>query len=212
MGNGPDDRHRPAHTVVRRADLTAKIVMVLMLALTLIDPSWGNLEGKAAGLRALAYPMLAFTVPVVWYRWWRERAEFPWLADLFITITCFSDVLGNRLDLYDRIWWFDDWMHFMNTGLLVAAVLLLTLHRTAGLGAVLERSLAFGVTAALAWEIAEYFAFISRSSELQMAYTDTLADLVLGTIGSITAGLMVHGAWRRGKLRDSAPHLTPSVV
>ena len=42
-------------------------------------------------------------------------------------MTCFSDFLGNRLNLYDTVVWFDDFMHFANTGLLTAAFLLLTM-------------------------------------------------------------------------------------
>ncbi len=199
-------RH-PVPQLVRRADLTAKFALLMMLVLALITPHLGNIEDKGAGLRAVAYPLMAFAIPIVWFVWWRERASFPWLADLLVTITCFSDILGNRLDLYDAVWWFDDWMHFMNNGLLVAALILLTVHRTATLGAVLERALAFGVTAALGWELAEYFAFISKSSELQLAYTDTLADLCLGTLGSITAAVVVHAVWQKGRIVGSAPHL-----
>ncbi|WP_332642521.1 hypothetical protein [Aeromicrobium sp.] len=206
-GYAPLVARHPFPQFVRRADLTAKAALFLMLVLALIAPDLGNMEGKGAGLRAIAYPMMAFAIPIVWYVWWRERASFPWLADLLVTITCFSDILGNRLDLYDAIWWFDDWMHFMNNGMLVGAIILLTLHRSATLGAVLERALAFGVTAALTWELAEYFAFISKSSELQLAYTDTLGDLTLGTMGSITAAVIIHASWQRGRIVGSAPHL-----
>ena len=87
---------------------------------------------------------------------------FPWVADVLVTVTCFTDILGNRLDLYDTVVWFDDWMHFMNTGLLAAAVVLLTMPRGSSLPRVLERSLAFGATAAIAWEIGEFFAFVQR--------------------------------------------------
>lgn len=170
------------------------------------------MRGKAAGLRSVAYPMLAFTVPVVWYAFWRERVSFPWVADLLVTITCFTDVLGNRMDLYDSVVWFDDWMHFMNTGLLTAAVILLTLHRNASFGATLERALAFGVTSALGWEIAECFAFISDSSERQGAYTDTLGDLALGSLGAIIASVTLYTFWQRGKLRSAAPQLESQVV
>jgi hypothetical protein len=97
-------------------------MLVLLLALALVYPELGNMREKAAGLRAVAYPMLAFTVPAVWYVSWRDRASFPWLADLLVTITCFTDVLGNRMDVYDSVVWFDDWMHFMNTGLVAGAV------------------------------------------------------------------------------------------
>ena len=48
----------------------------------------------------------------------------------------------------------------------------------------MERSLAFGVTSAVAWELAEYFAFISKSTERTFAYADTLGDLGLGTLGA----------------------------
>lgn len=58
----------------------------------------------------------------------------------------------------------------------------------------MERALAFGVTAALGWEIAEFFAFISGSSEREGAYTDTLGDLGLGTAGADTA-VVIHSLW-----------------
>ncbi|MEJ7636118.1 hypothetical protein [Aeromicrobium sp.] len=199
-------RH-PTPSVVRSLDLAAKGGLVVLLTIALLFPQLGHMEGKAAGLRAATYPLLAFTVPVLWYVYWRERASFPWVADLLITITCFTDTLGNRMDLYDSIAWFDDWMHFMNTGFLAAAVILLTLHRRSTRTATLERGLAFGVTAAVGWEIAEYFAFISKSSERRGAYTDTLGDLALGSLGTVVAALAVHGFWQRGWFASAAPQL-----
>lgn len=204
-------RH-PIPTVVRGLDVGAKVGLVLLLVMTLLFPELGNMQDKAAGVRALAYPLLAFTVPVVWYVFWRERASFPWVADLLVTITCFTDTLGNRMDLYDTIVWFDDWMHFMNTGMLAAAVILLTMHRSRSLGAIVERSLAFGVTAAVGWEIAEYFAFISKSSERRGAYADTLGDLALGSFGAVAAAFAIRGLWSRGRLADAAPQLELSFL
>jgi hypothetical protein len=90
-------------------------------------------------------------------------------------------------------------MHFVNTGLLAAAIILLTLPR------VIERALAFGATAATVWEIGEFFAFISGSTEREYAYADTLGDLALGTLGAAIAAWVVHRMWRHGRLRDSAP-------
>ncbi|GAA1741723.1 hypothetical protein [Aeromicrobium alkaliterrae] len=193
-------------STVRQLDIAAKAILLVLLLGALIAPDLGNMQDKGAWWRAVGYPALAFTLPLLWALYWRERMSFPWLADLCITIPCFSDILGNRLDLYDQIWWFDDWMHFMNTGLLVVAVLLLTMDRRATRAAVLERSLAFGVTAALAWEIAEYFAFLHRWDALpNRLYEDTLGDLFLGTMGSIVAGLLVHRAWKQGRLEHIAP-------
>ena len=87
--------------------------------------------------------------------WWRRR-PFPWLGDALVTLPWFIDTLGNWLDLFDTVDFFDDWMHFMNWALLTAGVLVLTLPATTRLKAVVERALAFGVTVALGWELAEY--------------------------------------------------------
>lgn len=189
----------------KTANVAAKGALVLLLVLALLYPDQSHMRDKAAGLRAVGYPLIAFMVPLLWWTSWRERMSFPWLPDLLITVTCFSDILGNRMDLYDSVWWFDDWMHFANTGLLAAAIVLLTLPRWSDRVRVLERALAFGATAAIGWEVAEYFAFISRSTEREFAYADTLGDLVLGTLGACVAGLVVHRAWQHGRLLDPPP-------
>ena len=187
---------QPTPSVARTVNVVAKAALVGLLVLAMLYPDSGNMRDKAAGLRAVGYPALSFTVPLLWWFWWRDRMSYPWVADVLVTVTCFTDVLGNRLDLYDTVVWFDDWMHFMNTGLLAVAVLLLTMERSASLGRLVERALAFGATAAIAWEIAEYFAFISGSVERRFAYTDTLGDLGLGTLGAVVAAVVVHRAWQ----------------
>jgi hypothetical protein len=193
--------------LTRTLDVSAKTLLVLLLGFALAYPDLGHMKDKAAGLRAVGYPLLAFAVPAIWWLNWRDRASFPWLADLMVTLSCFTDTLGNRMDLYDTIVWFDDWMHFMNTGLLTAAVILLTMPRSATLGATTERALAFGMSAAVVWELAEYFAFISKSAERPGAYPDTLGDLTLGGMGAVVAALLIHAAWRAGRLRSVAPQL-----
>ncbi|MDO9497682.1 MAG: hypothetical protein Q7J48_18415 [Nocardioides sp.] len=191
----PTEPH-PGLVLVRFLDIAAKVVLLLLLALVAVNPEWGNLEGKAPVTRAITYPMFAFILPVVWVAFLRARRPFPWVADLLVTLACFSDILGNRLDLYDQITWFDDWMHFMDTGLVSAAVVILTLDHTATLAAVVERAIAVALTASLAWELFEYFSFVTRSSELTWAYADTLGDLTLGWLGSVLAALLIHATWR----------------
>jgi hypothetical protein len=172
-------------------DVTAKAGLLLLLAIMLMYPDLGHLRGKAAEIRSLTYPLVAFIVPILWWRFWRS-APFPWVADLLLTIPGFTDLLGNRMNFYDSIDWFDDGMHFVNTGLFSAGVILLTLHRTAPLGRTVERGLAFGATAALGWELFEYYAFLSGSSEHQRAYADTLSDLTLGSLGAVVAAIIVY--------------------
>jgi hypothetical protein len=187
----------PVPSALRAADIGGKAGLLLLLLLAMLQPESGHMEDKAAGLRAVGYPLMSFALPVLWWASWKERSAFPWLADLLVTATCFTDVLGNRMDLYDTVVWFDDWMHFVNTGLLAAALLLLTMDRRASRARMVERALAFGATAAIAWELAEYAAFISSSSEKRFAYADTLGDLFLGTLGAVVAALAVHAALRR---------------
>ena len=186
-------------------DVVAKVGLVILLIIAVAYPDLGNVRGKAAGLRAVAYPLGAFVVPVVWWVRWRRR-PFPWLGDALVTLPWFTDTLGNRLNLFDTLELFDDWMHLMNWTLLTAGVLVLTLPTTTQPKAIVERALAFGVTAALGWELAEYVAFIRTSPEFDTAYTDTLGDLAMGSLGSLVAAVVVGALWRQGALR-TLPHL-----
>jgi hypothetical protein len=186
----------------RVIDLAAKVGLVILIGIAIAYPDLGNVRGKASGVRDIAYPLGALIVPAVWWFRWRSR-PYPWLGDALVTLPWFTDTLGNRLNLFDTVDSFDDWMHFVNWALLTAGVLILTLRHTATLRETIERALAFGVTAALGWEIAEYFAFIRHSSELKTAYTDTLGDLSLGSLGSIVSGVVVYVLWRRRKLHAS---------
>jgi hypothetical protein len=64
----------------------------------------------------------------------------------------------------------------------------------------------WGAVTALLWELAEYLAFIrTNEDELATAYTDTLGDMTLGTLGSVVAAVVI-GLWlRRGATPRAAP-------
>ena len=161
-------------------DVLAKVVLLVLLVLLVIDPAWGNLEGKAPTARALTYPLLALAVPA-WWALRRPDAPYPWLPDLLLTLVGFSDILGNRLDLYDGVVGFDDAVHLVLTLCVSASLVLLTLHRTVSGVAVLERSVALGMTAALGWEVFEYFTFVTQSVERpRPTATDRRLDPWLG--------------------------------
>ena len=185
------------------ADVLAKAVLVALLVLVLIDPTWGNLEGKAPVVRALTYPLWALAVPLVWLG--RARpAPYPWTADLLVTLTAFSDVLGNRLDLYDGVVWFDDFMHLWNSALISAAFLLLFGHETNALRVSMSMAIAAGMTVSLAWEVFEFVSFLTRSPEWPTAYQDTMGDLILAWMGALSAGLFVSGVWSLARARTLA--------
>jgi hypothetical protein len=181
------------------ADLVAKAALAIFLVLAVLDPDWGNMAGKAPVARAVTYPLWSLTVPVVWLLTGGRRQAFPWVPDTLVTITCFTDVLGNRLDLYDRLLWFDDGVHLVNVALLSAALLLLTTHDQTSTICLLERSIAFGTSAALTWELYEFVTFVTRSPERTTAHADTLGDLALGWLGAVVAAAavaVVHGRER----------------
>jgi hypothetical protein len=170
------------------ADCVATGALLVLIVVALLWPDLGGVKEKASVGRAVAYPLGAFAVPALWVLVWRRQGRpFPWLGDTLVTLPWLADTLGNRLDLFDTVVWWDDWMHFGNWALLTAGVLVLTTDRRTGAPATFERALAFGITAALLWEVAEYWTFIRFSPELATAYTDTLGDMSLGTLGSLVA-------------------------
>ena len=184
------------------AVVALKAVIVVMLVLVVLDPTWGNLEGKAPVARALIYPVVALVVPV--HRLLRPSDRpYPWLADLLFTLSGFTDILGNRLDLYDRVWWFDDVIHGGVTMCVSAAFVLLTLERTTSAAAVWDRAMSFGMTAALGWEGFEFVSFVTRSAEVSTAYADTVGDLTMDWLGAALAAWLVHSQWRH-HLADEA--------
>jgi len=193
---------RPSPTWVAVADVVAKVLLLLAVTQVALDPEWGNLEGKAPATRAVTYPMLGLVVPLLHALRVRRPGgvpsaggghgrPYPWGADLLVTLPGFSDLLGNRLDLYDRVVWFDDAIHLVNSALLSAGVLLLCGLATAPLGRRLAVALAAGLTLSLAWELWEYYAFVTRSAESITAYEDTLGDLAMAWVGAALAAVLV---------------------
>jgi hypothetical protein len=189
-----------ARTALVVLDVSAKVLLAVFVVQVAIDPAWGNLEGKAPGTRAVTYPMLALVLPLA--HWWhRPAGPFPWGADLLVTAPAFSDLLGNRLDLYDQVVWFDDASHLLSTGALSAACVLLLGAGHAPPRRRLEVAVASGMTLSLLWELWEYLAFVTRSSEAPTAYVDTVGDLTLGWVGAVVAAVLLGLAAPRSAVR-----------
>jgi hypothetical protein len=160
------------------AALAAKAaVLLLLLSSALIWPDLSGIKGKASTARLIVYPIGAMVLPLWWFAigWTRSRLHqtFPRHADLLITLPWLIDLIGNRLNLFDTITWWDDLMHLLLWALLTAGVL--TAFAPRGLSRVLTTmvALGFGATAAVIWEVGEYLAFVRHSSELQTRRTPT---------------------------------------
>jgi hypothetical protein len=122
-----------------------------------------------------------------------ERHPLPWNGFALIMLPFLIDVTGNSFDLYDTVTWWDDANHFVNWVFLCL-----------GSGLLLRRGLdgwprwgfallvtGFGALLAVLWELGEWYTFIRHGTELDTAYTDTLGDEALGTLGGLVAALIL---------------------
>ncbi|MEV8373911.1 hypothetical protein AB0P21_14290 [Kribbella sp. NPDC056861] len=178
------------------AALLAKAALFALLLTALIWPDLSGIKGKASTARLVVYPIGALVLPLWWFAYGRAKGKlhkaFPWHADLLLTLPWLIDLVGNRLNLFDTITWWDDAMHFSLWALLTAGALTAFAPRDLSRALTAFVALGFGATAAVIWELGEYVAFVRHSTELQTAYTDTLGDLTLGSLGALLAGLILY--------------------
>lgn len=153
--------------------------------------------GKAFGTRLVAYPAMMLALPAGWWLVARIRdieSPVPWDATTLVMWGFLVDVTGNTLDLYDSIEWWDDANHYANWVTLSLGVGICLVR---GRGANAPRWLLAIATAgagallAIGWELGEWYTFIRHGTELDTAYQDTLGDEALGSLGAITAALVL---------------------
>ncbi len=172
-----------------RSLLTLNVcVKSLLVALLMVGAFSGleQFEGKAFGARLIAYPAAVVMLPILW-RWRRPARQYPALADMLLTLPFLIDVLGNALNLYDTVNWWDDANHFVNWALLSGGAGLLLRPAVTRRWITAGLMIGFGAATAILWELAEYVTFIRNSTELATAYTDTLGDLAFGLLGAVVA-------------------------
>jgi hypothetical protein len=180
----------------RLAAATTLVATVLQLFVaTFFASQFEQFEGKAFGARLVAYPVMMLLVPAVWAYVRRRRRgtePLPWLGITLIMLPFLIDVTGNSLDLYDAVAWWDDANHFANWLLLCAGIGALLLRASIqppwALGLVIT---GLGALLAIGWELGEWYTFIRHGTERADAYTDTLGDLALGSLGGTVAAVVV---------------------
>ncbi len=184
----------------RTISLVIKILALILLAVAVVFPDLGGLKSKGLGVRAVVYPLGLVALPLLCrlVRPWRPVLRLDWTADALASLPILVDLAGNRANLFDSIWWWDDAMHIVMHGVLTAAVLRQFWPR-AGRKDLMTTAIAFGGVSGLAWEVGEYFAFMRFGVELSGAYLDTLGDLCGGLFGSVLAGIIV-SAWSPPRL------------
>jgi len=196
---------------------TVKIAVLVLLALAVVDPDLGGLKSKGLGVRAVVYPLGLVVLPllVAVVRRWRPQLRLNPVADLLCAVPILVDLLGNRLDLFDRVWWWDDAMHLTMHGVMIAGVLLQFAARPSverGSTTLITQAVAFGGLSGLLWELGEYAAFMRFGVELPGAYLDTLGDLSGGMVGALLAGIALSIARSiKSKQRNQASSTGPRV-
>ena len=188
-------------TLVLCLNVAIKLALVGLLAFGAFS-GLQQFEGKAFFWRLLTYPVASLIVPVVWTARYRST-RYPYAADILLTLPFLVDTAGNALDLYDSVVWWDDANHLVNWGLLSGAVAALCCRNRVSPWQALACVVGFGAVTAILWEIAEYYAFIRNSPELDTAYTDTLGDMALGLTGSAITGVFAAiGCRNSGGIRN----------
>jgi hypothetical protein len=172
------------------ANIGLKSTLGVLLLLPLANPGWQQYEDKGMLWRIAVFPLAGLIIPVAW-RLTGRRPPYPYLADALLVSVPLTDVVWNTFDAYDRIWWWDDLTHLLNS-VVIASVIGLWLRRYE-LGPVVRFFLILGVgtTLGVVWELAEFPTFLNGSDELATAYEDTLGDLTLAFIGSALAAVLV---------------------
>ncbi len=179
--------------------------VLILIGVQLVIGTYGGLSqfaGKGFGYRLIGYPILLAIAPVAW--WLRHRdlpkPQWPWAAFTLIALPFLIDVTGNSANLFDTIDIWDNINHYTNWAFLLGGIGLLVARAD-----VRPRWLLIlvitgtGAAIAILWEVAEWYTFIRRGTELNGAYEDTLSDEVLGTLGSLTAALIVWRLTRRAE-------------
>jgi hypothetical protein len=173
-------------------DVAIKVVTVVLLAWAVLSPDLPQFTGKAFTGRALAYPVALLVLPVVWWVLGRPRGmAFPVVADILLGLPFLIDVVGNALNLYDSVEWWDDANHLVNWFLHTAAIGVLLRLGSWGRWTRVALMIGWAATTAVLWELAEYVAFVPNSPEAATAYADTLGDLALGLLGGTVAAILV---------------------
>jgi hypothetical protein len=195
-------------------NLFVKAALVLLLAHAVAFPDLPQYTGKGIGWRLALYPVSALVVPAIWFATGRDRQgrrRHPFLVDICVVAPFLIDTAGNAANLYDRITWWDDSMHFVTWIPWVVAMGLVLRDDRLGRLPVAGLTLGFGAVTHILWEIAEYLTFVQgNANEAATAYRDTIGDLTLSLSGSVTgAALVATVLWRVGRPATTAE---PDVV
>ena len=180
-----------------RAELFADAVRVVgVLSLVAAGVGWGAVSFWVTALALLG---------VFASRFLGLRAAL----DIALGLTLLTAAWSSVLDLYAAIPAWDLVVHFAATGLIAAALYIAAQRRgivppVASVPAAAVLTAAFGISAAVVWEIAEWAGHTYIDPTIFVGYTDTIGDLAAGAAGSVVAGCSMRLLTARGRVRPAA--------
>jgi uncharacterized membrane protein YjdF len=114
---------------------------------------------------------------------------------VFVVIAILVNVAGYALNLYDRFGWFDEVIHTY-TSFTITLLLALLLYGDVLSGARRSPLLlvlivaSLGIAIGALWEIAEWGYDQMVPENVILGKTDTMIDLILDSLGALTAGIV----------------------
>jgi len=187
----PSARNDDAHVIPRQVADGVRALSALSIAAAAV---WFDLPAVLG--------ITIVTVGLMIPRFCRLAGPFDAAFCITILIAAWSGIAG----LYRAIPWWDLVVHFVTAGS-SAAVLYLVLARsditpTANRRIFPARSVvvltaALGMTAAVFWEFLEWAGNRYITSRIHVGYNDTLADLAVGGLGAVVAGVFL-ARWSAG--------------
>ena len=186
------------------AELVADGLRVLAVAsIVAAGLGWG-----AKGASSFAVVSVAMLLP----RALGVRPGFDIAYGVIALVSTWSSVT----DLYGTVTWWDLPMHFLMNGLAAATCYILLVRlRVIPDAATLPRPLlsytvlttTIGAALSAFWEMFEWFTTTFLDPATVLGYLDTVSDMVVGTLGSLVAGLLMPVlAAKPISARRPAPH------
>src|SRR6187431_2769796 len=169
------------------AIVAAKTATVAFAIDAFVNADTPRLRGKAIRTRAVGYAGALLVVPVLW-RLLPDLGRYPRALDLAVTIPLLLDAGGNALDLYEEAH-IDDVVHVANSAIVSGVAGALFAPRVDERWQAALIGAGVSITAASAWELAEYGAMRLGADGMDLTYDDTMADLAEGFLGAAIGAL-----------------------
>ena len=163
-------------------NVAVKATLGALIAFYLLRRDLPQFQGKIMPVRAVAFPLVAALVPIVW--WLRGRPRpYPHLPDALIVLPAIVDFGGNAADMY-RFEWFDHSVHFTNLVLLTIAGALLVAPLRLGRAVTVALIVGAGAVIHTMWEIFEHWIDHLLDANLDVTARTTINDLTVGLVGA----------------------------